>query len=631
MKIQHFVFACFISLLLVAGFSLVLQVSAAPVTAIVVDTLADEPVNSDSKCSLREAITAANDNSATGACPAGQSGSPDTITFSVAGTITLYYPIAVIAGGPLVIDGGEVITVSGDNKLRVFQVENEAQLTLVNITVADGYEASYGGGIANWGGSVTIANSTFRNNSSDLGGGIYNEGLLTITDTYLAHNHASGYGGVIYNKHNGTLTLQGGHIRDNDAIDGGGIYNSGSLYIGNNCDVRLNSATGDGGGIYNNEIGEMTIVDAWLYGNWAIHHGGGIYNLGVGVITDSDFSENDAGHGGSIYNGDIYDHIGTLDITTSTFSSNRADYGGGISNWRGTVTITNSTFSGNDASFGGGIYNKDTLTITDSSFSGNRADEYGGGIHNSGELDITDSTFSENEAVYGGGIYNDYSGTLEIANSTLAENSAGWGGGIDNRGTFTVTHSTFTSNGASFGGGIYNHENSTLTIANNTFSNNNATDYGGGISNWRGTVTITNSTFYGNSAEYGGGVENSDGTLTIVNSILADNPSGDNCYGTITDDGHNIEDTNKCGFGPAWSDQDPLLAPLEDNGGPTLTHALLEGSPAIDNADPLHCPTTDQRGFPRPYDGDGDGDADCDIGAFELQPRRLFLPTIIKD
>ncbi len=165
MKILRLVFVCSISILLVAGFSLVLQASAAPATAIVVNTTADE-VNDDDICSLREAITAANDNSATLGCPAGQSGL-DKITFEVSGTIILEstLPDIIFFGGPLVIDGGEVITISGDNSFRVFMVESGAQLTLENITVADGASID-GGGIYN-SGTLTVTDSTFSGNSAD--------------------------------------------------------------------------------------------------------------------------------------------------------------------------------------------------------------------------------------------------------------------------------------------------------------------------------------------------------------------------------------------------------------------------------------------------------------------------------
>ena len=151
---------------------------------------------------------------------------------------------------------------------------------------------------------------------------------------------------------------------------------------------------------------------------------------------------------------------------------------------------------------------------------------------------------------------------------------------------------------------------------------------------WIGILGIYNSTISSNSAELGGGVynEQADNT-TIYNTIIADN-LGRNCSGIPIDGGHNIDTGNYCHFNPANGsliNTNPLLGYCPFNGGFTLTIPLLVGSPAIDAADPVNCPTTDQRVFSRPVDGDLDGNAICDIGAFEYIPLAFytFLPTII--
>jgi hypothetical protein len=109
--------------------------------------------------------------------------------------------------------------------------------------------------------------------------------------------------------------------------------------------------------------------------------------------------------------------------------------------------------------------------------------------------------------------------------------------------------------------------------------------------------------------------------VTLQNTIIANQLAGPDCAGLITSNGFNLDSDNTCQLTQP-SDKpnvsNPLLGPLADNGGPTLTHALLPGSPALDAGDNAGCPPTDQRAFRRPVDGDSNGTATCDIGAYEL-------------
>jgi hypothetical protein len=206
----------------------------------------------------------------------------------------------------------------------------------------------------------------------------------------------------------------------------------------------------------------------------------------------------------------------------------------------------------------------------------------------------------------GGGIFN--IGTLTISDSTVSGNSADSpGGGIVNfLGTLTISNSTFSGNSTnSIGGGIQN--SGTLTISNSTFSTNSSTSSGGGIDGSGGTtLTISNSTFSGNSAPVGGGVANRGGTLHLRNSLIANSPSGGDCFntGTLATNLNNLIEDGSCG---AALSGDPLLSPQGSYGGATQTFALLPGSPTIDAG--AACSAADQRGITRP--------TSCDIGAFE--------------
>jgi hypothetical protein len=316
------------------------------------------------------------------------------------------------------------------------------------------------------------------------------------------------------------------------------------------------------------------------------------------------------------------------------------------------LTITNGS---SDASGGGGILveSSETVTITNCTISANTANGAGGGISNSnsGKVAITSGIISGNSSVRsvtstggnGGGISNSNGGLVIITGATISANQASGvtgGGGILNLGTMIITNSTLSSNlgslgcgcstGAGSGSGIYN--SGTVTITNSTISGNVGARFGGGIRN-AGSATIINSTISGNRADTqgaGGGVD-SGGTVNVRNSIVAKNLPVD-FVGTLTSQGYNLigngtgatitpaQSTDQ--IGTSSSPIDPMLGPLQANGGPTFTQALLSGSPARDKGDSSGS-STDQRGFTRPIDNPfipnaagGDG---SDIGAFEVQ------------
>ena len=372
----------------------------------------------------------------------------------------------------------------------------------------------------------------------------------------------------------------------------------------------------------------------------------------------------------------IASHVtATIDGLTISDGSSSAS-GGGIMN-SGALTLTGTTISSNSAiDTGGGIFNSGTLTLTNTTISSNSAAEMGGGIANQGSVTLTDSVLSTNSSVTGGGIENE-SGSLSISGGFLLQNSAtNNGGGIeDDGGTTTLSYSAIEEDSASIGAGI-DISAGTMTIIGSTLAYNNASDEGGGIAN-SATLSIRNSTFAQNGATTGGGGIENAGTLSSVNVTIAGNDVGssgtggglDVTGGTATLD-NTIVATNTAGTGNSAPASDialaagvvsltsaynligtggsggltagtngnhvdvanPGLGALGDNGGPTLTIALLQGSPAIDegssNISSVTVPTTDQRGALRGTLGVNAGST-VDIGAYEASSS--FLVTSIAD
>jgi hypothetical protein len=304
------------------------------------------------------------------------------------------------------------------------------------------------------------------------------------------------------------------------------------------------------------------------------------------------------------------------------------------------LTITNGS-AASDADGGAISYTSagNTLTVRGCIISGNVAAGNGGAIwESSGKVSIINSTISGNSAVSGGGIYGN-NGTISVTNSTFSTNSATGGGGggvLIHFGNMSVDSSTFSANSAAGeGGGIFCHSGG-LMISDSTISGNSA-DHGGGVVTDDGSeTTLTDTTISANSARLVGGIDISQGDGTIVsNTIIAKNTdkTGDPDFkGNLASQGYNLIGNDSGGgitattgdqIGTAASPIDPLLGPLQNNGGPTQTQALLPGSPAIDKGNTGSDPTTDQRGLLRPVDDpaipNATGGQGSDIGAFEVQ------------
>lgn len=319
----------------------------------------------------------------------------------------------------------------------------------------------------------------------------------------------------------------------------------------------------------------------------------------------------------------------------------------------GVLELRNLTFANCfGQTSGSALINLGNSTVSGCTFTNNRSpiNFVGGGAIASGgfattRLSITNSSFTNNRAGNGGAMYLP-GGQVTIRNSSFTGNisqgiSGDSGGAIRVDGaTVTISGCTFNGNEArtAAGGAIYN---AGVTIAyNSTFSGNTAVSTGGGIfSNF--LLTLTNVTLSGNSAPQGGNLWNEasfNPSARLRNTLIANAQAGGSCSGTMTDLGQNLDDDNTCGLSAGNGSKPGAIAGLDpaglqNNGGPTMTIALVSGSQALDMGDPITCadPNTvnnvDQRGFPRPLDGDAVPGAICDIGAYEAAAGTGLTPT----
>ncbi|WP_170134747.1 choice-of-anchor Q domain-containing protein, partial [Marinirhabdus gelatinilytica] len=463
-------------------------------------------------------------------------------------------------------------------------------------------------GIFNAGGTLDVSNATIMNNVADgaagSGGGILNdEGVLTVSATTISNN---------------TSVRAGGGIEDN-SIAGNMLLLDSVDFVDN----MTSASPGNGGGLHITGEGDASITGGSATGNIAAAEGGALWNS-VGIMTidgmtidgnEAQGADPDNGGGGVFNNG------GTLTITNST-------------------TITNNLATGASGS-GGGLLSVDgDVSVTDITFDGNAANRAGGAIEIiDGTLSIVTSLLTNNDVNGTAGAANPGNGgalhvtgnaaTVDIEESTIDSNSAASeGGGLWNQdgATMNVLTSTVSRNSANEGGGVYNNTGAITMIMRSTISSNDAAANGGGITNDGASLDLNAVTVGANTAGGTGGGIQSNTSTSLKNTLVALNTasSGTDVSGTFTSNDYNLIGTDDEGAFPEQANDieevDPMLGPLQNNGGTTETHELLVGSQAYNSGDPADL-FDDQIGQ-SVFEGIRD------IGAFEAQDILLDVEEI---
>lgn len=505
---------------------------------------------------------------------------------------------------------------------------NLATFSVTGSTVSKNTASTRVGGVFLSGTSdVTVTNSTISENvaaGAGGGGGFYQQNTAKgrLVNTHVIGNRATGngqVGGGVTVGSGSTFEMTGGSIRQNETPAGSaggiGIFNATAMLTSVAIEDNRATTSGAGGGMFI-QGSTLTVNGGTFAGNFSGEGAGGaIFHDGANsTFTGTSFTGNECGAfgGGAMQ----ILNASTVSISGATFDANKCAGNSGAVGVLNTssLTITNSVFTNNQGTFGGAMQKSgaSTLAISGSRFTGNTASSQSGALH----LLVGGTT------------------TLQRV-SVLNNASQTGGGGLTAGGVITIENSTVAGNTtAQSGGGMFLSSTSVATVRNTTVSGNSG-GTGGGIA-VTGNATLTNLTIVGNTATvFGGGLAaNNNGVITVSNSLLSGNTlnaSAANCgtggAGQVNSGGYNLSADGSC-LPPARvvgasvvaaslsqpTDRNNVAAgvspTLADNGGPTMTHALLSGSTAINGANPATCPATDQRGAPRV--------GACDNGAFEF-------------
>lgn len=614
-----------------------------PVATIVVLNGEVEVVE-NGRCSLIEAIENANDlvnGLIHDDCAAGSPAGSDVIQLPEGGAFGLttslvsdaypYTALPAIAAHVVIEGHGSTLgRKPSADPFRFLAVAASGSLTLNEVTLTGGYAPANpyyyysgqdGGAIVNFG-ALTIMGSTLSDNQSGSGGGaVYSRGPLTVADTVFSDNQAR-FGGALNNFGNLTV-ISGSEVTDNVASYGGGGMALNGIAVLSDLTITGNSAGGNGGGLHVDFSGRLILTDSTISGNSATWGGGASLGSQASILN-SEFAENEALElGGALFSGN------DLTISHSVLSGNSAGRRGGAvysGSQYGSTIIMDSHLTGNQSGeTGGALTGFGRLTISGSEISDNQTGYAGGGIqaHSRSDVTISSSTIAGNRARRGGGLHSD--GVTEISDSTIAGNQATeWGGGLQNNGNARMSNTTVSGNAADlFGGGILNKGGLTMTAV--TLTNNTAGQRGGGLQNDGGAVSVGMSLIAGNQAAQGAEGDNlNGGAITSLGNLWG--------HGGVAGIAGFVLDA--ADLVPAVGLPSIIHLALADLGGPTPTHGLTPGSPAIDARPSASCAgDLDQRGEPRNADGDGrPSDHECDIGAFEQQtpPQRIFIGVVMR-
>ncbi|WCL80223.1 T9SS type A sorting domain-containing protein [Saprospira sp. CCB-QB6] len=534
--------------------------------------------------------------------------------------------------------------------------------------VSGNLAASEGGGLWNGGGYMLVNGTIIDGNTAsgaaadNGGGGIYNQdGILEITNMAEITNNvadgAAGSGGGILNVLGGRIRITNVLIANNSAMRaGGGIEDNSTAGIRGELELRdfqlsgnvVGSAPGNGGGLHITGPGNATLINGSVINNEAASEGGGLWN-GSGMMYLQYVSiVNNEALGAAADNGGagIFNNGGDLILDGCTVNMNMATgaaaSGGGLLSVAGDVDIQNTDFDNNAANRAGGAIEliDGNCWIVNSVFeandvngtAGTAAPGNGGAIHISGAtmLYIDESEFIDNEAAReGGALWNQSNSQMYIYNSTIMNNSAfgtaaddGGGGFFNNGGDTWIEGSTFSgNNAANANGGAIQNQTGMTAISRSTISGNMAAMDGAGIYNADSlTAEALTIAFNMASGNAGGIAQNSMRPLGLKSTIVSNNTAsmmGQDIYlemGMLNSMGYNlVQDTSGMSWMAGMGDLlglDPFLQTLANNGGPTMTHAILVGtsSPAVDAGDPMSN-MLDQRGMSI--------NGRRDIGAFE--------------